>query len=193
MGLLSLEHSRLAYWADFVVYGLVVMLLSGVLLMAGPAARGGELLLCVICGLAGWTFLEYVLHRFVLHGVQPFRDWHAAHHARPTALIGTPSLLSASLILLLIFLPAWWLADLWRACAITLGMVAGFLGYSFTHHATHFWRAESGPGSRWLRQRKLWHAVHHHARRPGCYGVTTSFWDHVFGSARLTNTARTGP
>lgn len=186
MGLLSLEHSRFAYWADFGVHGTAVVVLAG-LLFAAPSGQAIALLAWIVAGLAGWTLLEYVLHRFVLHGMQPFRDWHAVHHARPTALIGTPSLLSATLILTLIFLPTWLLLDVWRACALTLGVVAGFLGYSMTHHATHFWRADSG----WLKRRKRWHAAHHHTRLPVCYGVTTTFWDHAFGSARTAGSGRT--
>lgn len=47
------------------------------------------------------------------------------------------------------------------------------------HHASHHWRADSG----WLKQRKCWHALHHHhTERPVCFGVTTSFWDRVFGT-----------
>jgi sterol desaturase/sphingolipid hydroxylase (fatty acid hydroxylase superfamily) len=31
-----------------------------------------------------------------------------------------------------------------------------------------------------MKQRKRWHVRHHHV--VGCYGVTTSFWDKVFGT-----------
>ena len=131
-------------------------------------------------GLAGWTVIEYLLHRFVLHGLQPFSRWHAEHHSRPTALICSPTSLSASLITVLVFLPALALAGLWPACALTFGVLTGYLAYAVTHHATHHWRSEAA----WLLRRKRWHALHHRASRPpGHYGVTSGFWDHVFGSA----------
>jgi hypothetical protein len=57
-----------------------------------------ELVALALLGLVAWTLLEYALHRFVLHGLQPFRTWHAEHHRRPRALIGTPTILSATLI-----------------------------------------------------------------------------------------------
>ena len=53
--------------------------------------------LVALAGAATWTFLEYVLHRFVLHGVAPFSDWHRQHHLRPLALICSPTVLSAAL------------------------------------------------------------------------------------------------
>jgi len=59
-----------------------------------------------------------------------------------------------------------------------LGVVAGYLVYSLTHHATHHWRSR-GPLAR---RRKQWHAQHHHSDAPVCFGVTTRFWDRVFGT-----------
>jgi cyclopropane-fatty-acyl-phospholipid synthase len=187
MNLFSLEHSQSAYRADFVLYGTAVVVLAAFVLAAGPGLHRLEALAMVLAGLAGWTAIEYALHRFVLHGVQPFRRWHAAHHERPAALICAPTILSATLILTLVFLPALALSSLWFACALTLGVLGGYLAYALTHHATHHGRASSP----WLKRRKHWHALHHHhAGQPGCYGVTSSFWDHVFGS---TPGAHSGP
>jgi cyclopropane-fatty-acyl-phospholipid synthase len=179
MGLLSLEHSRAAYAADFVLYGAAVLALS-ITLLAVPAARTPAVAALVLAGVAGWTLLEYVLHRFVLHGLQPFKGWHDAHHARPTALICAPTLLSAGLIAGGVFAPAWWLGTPWQASALTLGVLAGYLAYATTHHAVHHWHR----GGSWLLARKRWHA-RHHSPRPGqapCYGVTSGLWDHAFGS-----------
>jgi len=178
MGLFKIEQSKLAYAADFALYAAAVPALAGFLLVYGPSAQWLSLAVCATAGVLGWTLVEYLLHRFVLHGLQPFRGWHAAHHDRPTALICAPTLLSAGLIVALVFVPAWLLAGLWRACALTLGVLIGYLAYAVTHHATHHWRADTG----WLRRRKLWHAAHHHLPNPQCFGVTSGFWDHVFGS-----------
>lgn len=179
MGLFTLEHSKLAYRTDFALYGVAVASLTAVLVLDGLAAQRFESALWVAAGLAGWSLIEYVLHRFVLHGLQPFRGWHTEHHERPTALICAPTLLSAALIAALVFLPALRLGGLWRACAVTLGVVGGYLAYAITHHATHHWRADGN----WLRERKRWHALHHHRRWPGCYGVTSGIWDRVFATA----------
>jgi cyclopropane-fatty-acyl-phospholipid synthase len=180
VALFSIEHSKAAYVADFALYSAAVAGLTLYLILRAPAWQAGELVAVVALGLAVWSLAEYGLHRFVLHGMQPFKRWHAEHHDRPTALICSPTLLSAGLIVLLIFLPMLTLATPLMAVALTLGMLVGYLAYAVTHHATHHWRADST----WLRQRKQWHALHHHGRNPGCYGVTTGFWDRVFGSHR---------
>lgn len=180
MRLLSFEHGRAAYRADFVLYAAAVAGLSALLLAVGPSGHGLALGASLLAGVLGWSLIEYGLHRFVLHGVAPFRRWHEKHHARPTALICTPTLLSATLIGIFVFLPAALLGDRWLACALTLGLLVGYLGYAVTHHAIHHW----GSGGAWLMRRKRWHALHH--RRGGgarCYGVTSSFWDRVFDSA----------
>ena len=142
-----------------------------------------ESVICLVFGLASWTLVEYAMHRYVLHGMQPFRRWHAAHHERPQALICTPTLLSGTLIIVLVFIPALTLGDVWGASALTLGILAGYLAYTVTHHATHHWHADLA----WLNRRKRWHALHHHhVDHPECYGVTTTLWDYVFGSDHRT-------
>ena len=179
MALLALEHSRVAYAADFALYGITVAALSSLLAWRAPADSWPALSLLALVGLLSWTLIEYLLHRFVLHGLQPFKRWHAEHHARPTALICAPTLLSATLFLLLVFLPALGLSNLWAACALMLGVISGYLAYAITHHAVHQWRGNS----QWLKQRKLWHALHHaRAAQPGRYGVSSNFWDRVWGT-----------
>ena len=186
MGLLTLEHSKAAYRTDFALYASAVAGLAAFLLLAGPEARRLAIATCALAGLLGWTAIEYALHRFVLHGLPPFRRWHAEHHDRPTALICAPTILSAALITLLVFLPALLIGGRWHACALTLGVLAGYLAYAVTHHATHHATHHRRTDNAWLRRRKRWHALHHNTGQPGCYGVTSPFWDHVFGSSRAS-------
>jgi cyclopropane-fatty-acyl-phospholipid synthase len=180
MGFLSLEHGRTAYRADFVLQAAVVAGLTLLLLFRSPVDMAADLLVWVGLGVFAWTLIEYGLHRFVLHGLPPFRRWHAAHHQRPAALIGLPIPASAALFAALVFAPAWWAAGRWVATALTLGVLIGYLAYTVTHHATH--HAGLGRGAWWQRRRR-WHALHHrHADRAVCFGVTTGFWDRLFGT-----------
>ena len=177
MSLFSLEHGKLAYWSDFAFYGVVVALFSGGVIFASPRGHGVASAALVLLGLVSWSLLEYLIHRFLLHGVAPFAGWHERHHLRPTALVSAPTVLSATLLAALVFLPALALGGLLASSAFFLGVLAGYLVYAFVHHATHHWRAEGA----WSRRRKRWHALHHrHAADGCCYGVTSGFWDHVF-------------
>lgn len=178
--LMDIEHSRSGYVADFLIYTGVVFLLGGMLVVAGSAATALQRVAEVAMGLVAWTLVEYGLHRFVLHGIKPFSRWHAEHHARPTALICTPTALSALLLVFLVWLPCWLLFGGWSSCALFLGVVTGYLGYALVHHAIHHWQLDWP----WLQRRKRWHAMHHHDRRTGRYGVTSDGWDRVFGTAR---------
>ena len=65
------------------------------------AADGGVGLAAalVVTGLAAWTLVEYVLHRWMLHGVEPFRRWHLAHHRDAAVPIRVPMLFSVLLVL----------------------------------------------------------------------------------------------
>lgn len=177
MGVLTTEHSRMGYLADLVLYAAASGTLGLVLAVAAPQARRLELMAFALVGITIWTLIEYALHRFVLHGLQPFRRWHAEHHRRPGALIGTPTILSATLIVALVFLPAWILGDRWSASALTFGLLTGYLVYASVHHAVHHWRV----GFAWLRHVKRHHFLHHRpGAAPGRYGVTSAFWDVIF-------------
>jgi sterol desaturase/sphingolipid hydroxylase (fatty acid hydroxylase superfamily) len=179
MRLFAIEHSTAANRFDFAFYGAAVLLLAAALMSATSRQDGLAAMALVLIGLGGWTIIEYGLHRFVLHRLAPFKRWHADHHRRPTALIGAPTVLSATLIAMLVFLPTLALSGPWQACALTLGVTVGYLAYISTHHATHHWRIDNG----WIRQRKHWHARHHHSDQPLYYGVTSALWDHVFRTA----------
>lgn len=180
----SLEHSKAAYRFDLGFFGGASAGLAALLVLIGPPEKLPEIIACAALGLASWTLIEYGLHRFVLHGLRPFSSWHTEHHMRPAARIYSPTLVSVTLIAALVYLPAWLICGPWPACAGTFGIVAGDFGYAITHHAIHHWGAEGG----WIRGRKRWHGLHHARRldllgRPGYYGVTTSFWDHLFRTA----------
>ena len=104
----------------------------------------------------------------------------------PRALIGTPTILSAVLITALVFIPALALSDVWRARALTFGLLTGYLVYAIVHHATHHWRSDLA----WLRHVRRHHALHHSpVAAPARYGVTSAFWDVVF----RTNGPPVGP
>ncbi len=187
MPLITLEHSVSAYRADFAFYGAITLTLAVVLVLRSPAGSWPLLASLAIAGAASWTLAEYLLHRFVLHGMAPFKDWHRQHHQRPMALIGSPTLFSLALLGGFAVLPAWWLLGRWPATALSFGFIGGYLAYGLTHHATHHPAFQRGPFRKWMSRRRRWHALHHARGASGAraanFGVTTGFWDHVFRTA----------
>ena len=179
LGLLNFEHSSRSHRADVVLYGVAVLVLAVSAWVTVPDRHIFAACGWALSGLAAWTLVEYLLHRFVLHRVSPFKRLHATHHQRPTALIGSPTLMTAALFGLLVFAPSLAAFGLWRACALTLGMVSGYLAYTVIHHGVHHWRGKSP----WLQRRRRWHGLHHRpAVQSVCFGVTSGFWDHIFGT-----------
>ncbi len=176
----SIEHSKAAYWADFGLYALAIAVLVLFLFMSAESIGFVPMAGFVFLGLLVWSFLEYTIHRFVLHKVEPFKTWHALHHHRPRALILAPTILSSALIGLLIFTPVYIFSSAVPATAITVGLLIGYLGYAFMHHAIHHWPASQDL----LRNRKRMHSLHHRQSVPTNFGVTSSLWDHLFGSYR---------
>jgi cyclopropane-fatty-acyl-phospholipid synthase len=199
MSLLSLEHSPAAYRLDFMLYTLLCLATAATLLAASPVGTGWVLLLWVAGGSVLWSLLEYLLHRFVLHGVAPFSHWHADHHLRPQALIASPIVLSLSLFLLLGAMPAWWLLGDWPAMALSLGLLTSYLVYGLTHHATHHRTPAWIRNNAWISRRRISHAKHHAAHhiqvrgedcKPCHFGVSTGIWDVLFNTHALVRPAR---
>nr|WP_315196058.1 sterol desaturase family protein [uncultured Aquabacterium sp.] len=176
MGILSIEHSKLMYVSDLVSYAIGVSLMSAWMALEAPASRQLVLWVTMLLGLLAWSPVEYIVHRFILHGLEPFRSWHAVHHQRPRALIGAPTLLTMPAFFALVFVPLWWLADAWLACAFTAGLVSGYLVYALVHHDAH----HGHPALPGLKQRQRMHALHHCDQTGrGRYGVTSDWWDRL--------------
>jgi cyclopropane-fatty-acyl-phospholipid synthase len=175
MSVLSIEHSVVSHHMDHIVYGAVVLGLAGGLVFGAPSHMAWVLVLLTLVGGGVWSVMEYLLHRFVLHGLQPFQSWHCEHHKRPSALIGTPVLVSVPLFGFLVALPAIWATGVWHGMALTLGVLGGYLVYSMVHHALHHHKLKHV----WWQRRMLGHARHHHSKVPCCYGVTSGLWDNL--------------
>jgi cyclopropane-fatty-acyl-phospholipid synthase len=181
MAMFALEHSRKAYVIDFAVIVGANLVLLALLLANNPVHQWWSLMGYVFLGALLWTPLEYVLHRFVFHGLPPFNMWHQLHHDRPFALIYTPTLFIVIAFLVLVYTPLWVLTSTWVAVALTLGLVGGYLLYSTAHHALHHWV----PWNDWSMQQKVRHARHHVSTSPVvAFGVTTSILDKVFGTEK---------
>jgi sterol desaturase/sphingolipid hydroxylase (fatty acid hydroxylase superfamily) len=174
-----MQLSRVSYFADFVLCPILAAGLVAAALVHGGLPNVGPVLLAVVAGVIGWTLVEYAIHRSIYHRVQPFQGYHDAHHDDPKALIGAPSVIGIVIIFAVVFLPLLPLG-LPVACGGVSGFILGYFAYMMVHHASHHWDIRPGTHLYALRRH---HARHHYAHDLGNFGVSTSFWDHVFGTA----------
>jgi sterol desaturase/sphingolipid hydroxylase (fatty acid hydroxylase superfamily) len=171
--------SATSYYSDYIIYPTLATALSAAALATTPFEKWGLWTLSFAAGAATWTFAEYQLHRWVLHHVPHVRELHEAHHSDQKALIGTPSWLSLAIVLVLVLLPAILVAGFSYGAGFTAGIALGYFFYIMVHHGVHHWRLRPGGYMYKLKRR---HALHHHINDEGNYGVTTGFWDKVFGT-----------
>jgi len=168
------------HFGDFVTIPLAILTFAGL--------AGIHRFPLVVAGLAAWTLVEYLVHRFAFHHRFPLgRRLHQLHHDHPSDPDSERSSLSTPLLALPFGLLVLGTAGMEDGSAIFAGLLSGYLVFIAVHHAVHRWTIE--PGS-WLYPTKLRHLTHH--RFENCnFGVTTIFWDIVLGtSARTTGGER---
>jgi 4-hydroxysphinganine ceramide fatty acyl 2-hydroxylase len=133
-----------------------------------------------VAGFFGFGWLEYMVHRWILHGPFPaVRRSHARHHAEPEALYSAPLG-----VILAVSVVVWGVLDLALPAGVSaivvFGLYAGYNYFAVLHHLEHHCeRALARIG--YLHGLERFHAVHHH--RPGVnFGITSTFWDRLLGT-----------
>lgn len=145
----------------------------------------------LLLGLFLWSFAEYILHRFLFHfpAKTPWQErlaflFHGIHHKQPkikTRLVMPPAV---SIPMGLIFFGLFYLiftvilsSQNWLN-PVFAGFISGYIFYDMTHYSTHHFPMKKGY-FRMVRQQHM----HHHFQTPNQrFGITTPFWDHVFGT-----------
>jgi sterol desaturase/sphingolipid hydroxylase (fatty acid hydroxylase superfamily) len=159
---------RIRHLGDFVTVPLAIVIFVDL--------AGLSRLHLVVAGVAAWTLLEYLVHRFVFHRFSVGQRLHQLHHDHPSDPEAERSSLSTPLIALPIGCLLVAIAGVEDGSAIFAGLLLGYLAFIAVHYAVHRWPVE--PNS-WLYTAKMRHLTHH--RFENCnYGVTTLFWDIVF-------------
>ena len=183
-----MHQTKIGYYADLFFYPVVVCGLLLYELDGSGFALHSRWLLALVCGAILWTLVEYLLHRFVYHKVAVIRELHGMHHLHPNDFIGAPIWVSiASFFCFFAFLALLWDTEI--ASGTTSGLIVGYLSYLLVHDAVHRWQLSERS---WMRRHRLRHLRHHRNPVPGNFGVTTDFWDVVFGTAIVPERAR-GP
>jgi 4-hydroxysphinganine ceramide fatty acyl 2-hydroxylase len=141
-------------------------------------------------GLFLWTLVEYILHRCLFHvdkylpdnrvGITAHFLLHGIHHYLPMdkyRLVMPPTLF------LVLAIPFYRLAhfvfsyNYYAATSVFSGGIFGYICYDLTHYFLHHRNLPS-----YYRELKKYHLQHHFADFENGFGVTSRFWDTVFGT-----------
>jgi sterol desaturase/sphingolipid hydroxylase (fatty acid hydroxylase superfamily) len=138
--------------------------------------------------MAGWflfTFVEYLMHRFVYHmdtntpSKAKFQyTMHGVHHEYPKdkTRLAMPPILTVFVASLLFFIFRFVFGN--AGFGLLAGFVFGYALYLFVHYAIHVY----APPKNFL---KFWwhhHAQHHYKQDEIAFGVSTTLWDHIIGT-----------
>ena len=143
----------------------------------------GLLTIAVAAGIGrtSWSLVEYTVHGVLSHRLRTFvSPLHWSHHRTPAAVFTSP--LAWVPTAAAIFALSVTFAGLAVGTSFTVGLLAGFRHYENVHWRIHF-RAPLNARQERLRNH---HLAHHFVNPQAYHGVTSHFWDRVFGSLPQT-------
>jgi Fatty acid hydroxylase superfamily len=184
------EQSRIArrrlypLTAFYTTYSLIVALLG----LLSPHPWIG--MVFYLAGIPVWSLVEYLFHRYVLHGRFPpgqgfirrflherLDPLHWEHHERPFDGWHISGELKDILPLFAVAAPLSFLFPVYTLPSLLAGVVQSYVGEEWLHYFLHFGKSRI-PLFRYL---KRYHLYHHSPRgiKMG-YGITSGLWDVVF-------------
>lgn len=146
------------------------------------------LLAALPAGAALWTFMEYTLHRFAFHearGSNYGSREHLRHHGSEDTVLESWFLSWAGVLLVsLVLIPALGhLAGIEQiGWGVGFGYLAGYGFYDWVHWRAHRRPIPRGRFGRYEARVRRHHFIHHFHAPLRNHGVTSPFWDHVFGT-----------
>jgi sterol desaturase/sphingolipid hydroxylase (fatty acid hydroxylase superfamily) len=175
-----------------VIWGMYIPVISFMLWYSSNRAglTTVKTMLVFFAGMFFWTLFEYILHRFIFHfiaeserGKKLTYILHGNHHEYPRDkqrlfMPALPSFIISS-TLFGIFYATFYLTGISQyVFAFFPGFIIGYLIYGSMHYAIHAWN----PPFKWMKP--LWrnHHLHHYKQDHRGFGVSSTLWDHIFGT-----------
>ncbi len=129
-------------------------------------------------GVFCWTFFEYYIHRFMMHGKEKkeyHKSLHFHHHVTGTIFTSQVKRILYSLgAIILTGLSIFFSSYLF----LIAGIATGLSLYSYMHVLLHTpW------ASKWIGGLQKFHMQHHFGQTEKCFGVTNTLLDKVFYTA----------
>jgi len=163
-----------------------------------------------LAGAGLWTYVEYLAHRYILHGRFPdgegwvrhflhqrFDHLHYEHHQRPWDGNHINGTISDTLLVVVLFAALSFLAPLHTLPVLLAGILQAYIVEEWVHHSVHFYNFRD----RYFRYIKRHHLYHHSPRGSEVgFGLTNGIWDVLCHTripaeerARLHGTSPRGP
>lgn len=135
-------------------------------------------------GIFFWTLFEYLAHRYAFHfeGNSYFAKRfhyivHGVHHEHPRDKHRIMMPPVPGTLIIAMFFGIFYIMLGEYSFAFTAAWVNGYLFYSYIHYQVHV----SKP-VKWLKVLWVHHALHHYQQEDKAFGVSSPFWDYVFGT-----------
>ena len=179
----------LAVLRQFALLFLYASLALGLSLFADADLPPWGIMILILIGFVCWSFIEYVLHRFIFHydsrsplGRKFLYLVHISHHDNPESKKKTlATLFLTGPISGAYWLLAWSVTGSWIwASYLFLGMATGYFCYDWLHFQCHHGKSRL----RVLRYLRKYHLLHHYKTPELRFGVTSPLVDLLFGTFR---------
>jgi sterol desaturase/sphingolipid hydroxylase (fatty acid hydroxylase superfamily) len=145
----------------------------------------GVTIIMFVLGAISFTWLEYVVHRYVFH-MKTFTALreriqytiHGVHHEFPKdkERLAMPPLLSITLATLLLLFFRLILGDL--AFAFFPGFIVAYAAYLAIHYMVHAFP----PPNNFFKVLWVNHSIHHYKDGEWVFGVSSPLWDYIYGT-----------
>lgn len=150
----------------------------------------GFITLLFFSAMLSWTLVEYIAHRYIFHlhpksnlGKRIIYIFHENHHEFPRDKMRLfmpplPSIILASLLFGIFALGSQMITgSINYAYVFFSGFFFGYLAYVSMHYAIHAFAPPKALKALWRN-----HHLHHYKYPDKGFGVSSTFWDKVFGT-----------
>ena len=148
-------------------------------------------------GVLSWTLFEYLAHRHLFHwhpagklGERMHFILHGVHHSWPRDRFRLVMPPAVSISFFFIFLALFTNTMGPYAYAFHAGYTLGYMAYDLLHYSVHHLHVDWP----WLKKLRKHHLLHHSPKWGDVckFGVSTTLWDHVFGTYDTPKAPRAG-
>jgi len=175
------------------LYPVSVLYTSYAMLILGIALRTPHrwtALIFFALGIAGWTWLEYLVHRYILHGRFPdgpsvwrhalhryFDHLHIEHHQRPWDGNHVSGTIRDTGVVALVLAGIGFLFPFHTVPVFLAGLLQAYIAEEWVHHSVHFCQFRG----KYFQYIKRHHLYHHSPKGAGVgYGLSSGIWDVVW-------------